>query len=215
MTTRILLAEDQRMMREGLRALLDPVPGVAVVAEAENGRCAVKLCRDLRPDVVIMDVSMPDLNGIEATRQIMATQPEIRVIALSIHSDRRFVIEMFRAGACGYLLKDCAFEELFRAIEVVSHGQPYLSPGIAGVAVDEFRLTAAAGAPAPAPALTTREREVLQLTAEGKSTKEIAALLQVSVKTIETHLRQIMDKLQLNSIAELTRYAIREGLTSL
>jgi DNA-binding NarL/FixJ family response regulator len=162
-----------------------------------------------------MDVSMPDLNGIEATRQILATHPETRVIALSIHSDRRFVLEMFKAGATGYLLKDCAFEELARAIRVVADGQAYLSPGIAGLVVGEFLRGLMTDGSVLTAGLTAREREVLQLTAEGKSTKEIAATLHVSVKTVETHRHQIMEKLHIGSVAELTKYAIREGLTSL
>ena len=215
MTTRILVVDDHRIMREGLRALLAGIPGMAVVAEANNGRCAVQLAQEQKPDVIIMDVSMPDLNGIEATRQILAAHPEIRVIALSIHSDRRFVLQMFRAGAVGYLLKDCAFEELAHAIEVVLDGQAYLSPGIAGVVVGEFLRQLASDESTLIPSLTAREREVLQLTAEGKSTKEIASLLRVSVKTVETHRRQLMEKLRMNSVAELTKFAVREGLTSL
>jgi len=215
MSTRILLVDDHRIMREGLRALLAGIPGMTVVAEAENGRCAVRLARELTPDVIVMDVTMPDLNGIEATRQILASRPEVRVIALSIHSDRRFVLQMFRAGAVGYLLKDCAFEELAHAIQVVLDGQSYLSPGIAGVVVGEFVRTIVADDSPAGPMLTAREREVLQLTAEGKSTKEVASLLKVSVKTVETHRRQLMEKLQINSVAELTKFAVREGLTSL
>jgi two-component system, NarL family, response regulator NreC len=215
MTARILIADDQRIMREGLRALLVGSPGMSVVAEAENGRSAVELAREIRPDVVIMDVSMPDMNGIEATRQIAAAHPEIRVIALSIHADRRFVLQMFKAGAAGYLLKDCAFEELTRAIRVVLDGQSYLSPAIAGVVVGQFIRSLLNEDSLESPPLSAREREVLQLMAEGRSTKEIACRLKVSVKTIETHRQQIMGKLQLNSVAELTKYAIREGLTSL
>jgi DNA-binding NarL/FixJ family response regulator len=215
MTARILVADDQRIMREGLRALLVGIPGMSVVAEAENGRSAVELAAELRPDVVIMDVSMPDMNGIEATRQITTAHPEVRVIALSIHSDRRFVLQMFKAGAAGYLLKDCAFEELTRAIRVVTDGQSYLSPSIAGVVVGQFLRSILTEDSLESPPLSAREREVLQLMAEGRSTKEIASTLKVSVKTIETHRQQIMGKLQLNSVAELTKFAIREGLTSL
>jgi two-component system, NarL family, response regulator NreC len=215
MTTRIILADDHRIMRQGLRVLLDGQPGFTVVAEAENGRRAVELAAELRPEVVIMDVTMPELNGVEATRRIITQRPETRIIALSIHSDRRFVLQMFKAGAAGYLLKDCAFEELTRAIRSVLDGQAYLSPGIAGLVVGEFlRNLTGEGAPS-FPSLTAREREVLQLMAEGKSTKEIAGRLKVSVKTVETHRRQVMEKLQLGSVAELTKYAIREGLTSL
>lgn len=215
MGLRILLADDHRIMREGLRALLQEQPTMTVVGEAENGRKAVQLAKELVPDVVIMDVTMPEMNGIEATTQIKASLPGVRVIALSIHTDRRFVIQMFRAGATGYLLKDCAFEELTRAIRTVSDGQAYLSPGIAGVVVEEFLRTLASDGGTGVPSLSGREREVLQLTAEGRSMKEIASALHVSVKTIETHRRQIMTKLGVNSVAELTKYAIREGLTPL
>lgn len=215
MTTRILISDDHSIMREGLRALVEGRPGMTVVGEAENGRRAVELAAELRPDVVIMDVTMPELGGVEATRRITGVRPETRVIALSVHSDRRFVLQMFRAGAAGYLLKDCAFEELIRAIRAVVEGQAYLSPNIAGVVVGEFlRNLTAEEAPAFGN-LTGREREVLQLMAEGKTTKEIAGLLRVSVKTVESHRRQVMEKLQIGSIAELTKYAIREGLTSL
>jgi two-component system, NarL family, response regulator NreC len=213
--TTILLADDHKIMRQGLRALLTAQPGMTIVAEAENGRRAVELTKELRPDVVIMDVTMPDMNGIEATHQIRTAVSTTRVVALSIHSDRRYVLQMFKAGASGYLLKDCAFEELTRAIRVVCDGQAYLSPGIAGLVMGEF-LRGLTSPESPAfPSLSMREREVLQLLAEGKSTKEIASTLKVSIKTIETHRRQIMGKLQINSVAELTKYAIREGLTSL
>jgi DNA-binding NarL/FixJ family response regulator len=211
---RIILADDHRIVREGLRALLSGEPDMTVIAEADNGRKAVSLAQELRPDLVIMDVSMPDLNGIEATHQILARDPLIRVIALSIHSDRRFVLRMFEAGAAGYLLKDCAYEELTRAIRVVAEGDPYLSQGIAGLVLGELLGRLLAGDP-QGPELTGREREVLQLITEGHTTKQIASKLKVSVKTVETHRRQIMDKVKLNSVAELTKYAIREGLTSL
>ena len=215
MTMKILLADDHKIMREGLRALIDKQPGMTVAAEATDGREAVQLAGKLRPDVVIMDVTMPKLNGIEAARQIGAIAPESRVIALSIHSDRRFVSQMFKAGARGYLLKDCAFEELIRAIQTVADSQTYLSPAIAGVVVEEFVNGLEKQKQPSHPVLTARESEVLQLIAEGRTTKQIAGALQVSVKTVETHRRQIMMKLQLNSIAELTKYAIREGLTPL
>lgn len=215
MALRILLADDHKIMREGLRALIDKQPGMVVAAEATDGREAVQLTRKIRPEIVIMDVTMPKLNGIEATRQIAAAAPESRVIALSIHSDRRFVSQMFKAGARGYLLKDCAFEELTRAIQTVTADQTYLSPAIAGVVVEEFVSGLTRQKQVSPPTLTAREREVLQLIAEGKTTKQTAAALRVSVKTVETHRRQIMAKLQLNGVAELTKYAIREGLTPL
>ncbi len=215
MSTRIILADDHGIMREGLRALLEKQPGIEVIAEAENGRTTVELSRELKPDVVIIDISMPDLNGIEATRQIVAESPGVKVIALSMHSDRKFVREMLSAGASGYMLKDSAFEELDKAISTVNDNQTYLSPGVADTVVKDYLGKIVTDNSAASIALTNREREVLQLFAEGKTTKQIASLLFVSIKTIETHRKQIMDKLGLNSIAELTKYAIREGLTSL
>ncbi|MBN2456919.1 MAG: response regulator transcription factor [Sedimentisphaerales bacterium] len=212
---RILLAEDHKITRQGLRSLLDNQPDMEVIAEAEDGRTAVRLVRELSPDVVIMDVSMPELNGIEATRQIIGEFGGVKVIALSMHSDSLFVTEMLRSGASGYLLKDCAFEELARAIRAVTAGKVFLSPTISGVVVDDYlhRLTRTESSDSQL--LTDREREVLQLLAEGKSTKQIALKLYISVKTVETHRRQIMNKLDIYSVAELTKYAIRKGLTSL
>ena len=212
---KILLADDHKIMREGLRALIEKHGDMDVVEEAGDGRTAVQLTRKLRPDVVVMDLTMPVLNGIDATRQIMAAVPGARVIALSIHSDRRFVSQMFKAGAKGYLLKDCASEELILAIRTVADGKTYLSPGIAGAVVAEYVRSLAKHEETTQPSLTAREGEVLQLLAEGKTTKQAAAILDISVKTVETHRRQIMGKLQLNSVAELTKYAIREGLTPL
>jgi len=212
-SVKILLADDHKIVRDGLRALIEGQPGMEVAGEAENGRAAVRLARDLSPDAVVMDVAMPDLNGIEATRQIVAEGAGARVIALSMHSDRRFVAEMLKAGASGYLLKDCAFEELTQAIQVVMGGQTYLSPGIASVVVEDYVRHAGEGADAVG--LTAREREVLQLLAEGRSTKQIASRLHVSAKTVETHRQRLMEKLNLHSIADLTKYAVRAGLTSL
>jgi DNA-binding NarL/FixJ family response regulator len=215
MVVRVLIADDHRIMRDGLRSLIAEERDMTVIGEAENGRAAVRMVEDLSPDVVIMDVSMPELNGLEATRQIAGTLPGLKVIALSMHSDRRFVAGMLAAGASGYLLKDCAFDELVRAVRAVAAGQTYLSPGVAGAVVQDYvnRLTTA-DKPAPS-VLSPREREVLQLVAEGWATKEIAARLHVSVKTIETHRGQIMDKLGVRSVAELTKQAIQMGLTSL
>ena len=215
MSIKVLIADDHKIVRDGLRSLLDEQPDLEVVAEAENGQTAVRLARERKPDLVIMDINMPDLNGVEATRQMVAALPEVKVVALSMHSHRRLVLGMFRAGAAGYLLKDCAFEELTRAIEAVAGNQLYLSPSIARPVIEEYvrRISQAeSGSPA---VLTPREREVLQLLAEGWSTKKIASHLHVSVKTVETHRRQIMEKLDIHTIAELTKYAIREGLTSL
>jgi DNA-binding NarL/FixJ family response regulator len=215
MTIKILLADDHKIVRDGLRTLVEKEPDMEVVGEAENGRKAVKLTRELSPDLVIMDVTMSDLNGIEAARQIHKETPDVKVIALSMHSDRRFVAGMLEAGASGYLLKDCAFEELTRAIKNVISNKIYLSPGITDVVVKDYLGKSTKASHSAFSDLTNREREVLQLLAEGRSTKQIAESLHVSVKTIETHRRQIMEKLDIHSIAELTKYALREGLTSL
>ncbi len=214
MAIRILLADDHKIVRQGLRTLLQKEPDMEVVAEAEDGRASLKLAQELAPHVVIMDVGMPDLNGIEATRQVLAESPNIKVIALSMHSDRRFVVNMLKAGASGYLLKDSAFEELASAIRAVMTNKTYLSPGVSDVVIKDY-----IAGPKPDNSafsvLTAREREVLQLMAEGRSTKQIADRLIVSIKTIETHRQQIMSKLDMHSVAELTKYAIREGLSSL
>lgn len=216
MTMRILLADDHQIVREGLRSLLSKNEDMEVVGEAADGRAAVAMAQEMSPDVVVMDVGMPGLNGVEATRQIAAKEPEAKVVALSMHSDRRFMGEMLKAGAKGYLLKEAAFEELATAIRSVIADKIYLSPRIADVVVDDYvRHNANGGVPSAFAKLTPREREVLQLMAEGRATKEIAMDLKVSIKTVETHRRQIMEKLNIYSVAELTKYAIREGLTSL
>jgi len=215
MSIRILLADDHKITREGLRSLLDNQQDMEVVAEAEDGRTAVSLVREVVPSVVIMDVSMPDLNGVEATRQIIAQFPDVKIIALSMHSDTLFVTEMLKSGASGYLLKDCAFEELAAAIRVVVAGKTYLSPSVSGVVVDDYLHRLSKADFSDSEILTDREREVLQLLAEGKSTKQIALKLHISVKTVETHRRQMMNKLDIHTVAELTKYAIRKGLTSL
>ena len=214
MTIRVLIADDHTIMRAGLRSLLEKEDQIEVVAEAENGRRAVQLAVEHEPDVVVMDVSMPDLNGIEATSQVLESLPEAKVIALSMHTDKRFVMGMLRAGAFGYLLKDCASQELANAIVSVASNKKYLSPDIAGVVIEDSLYGVQQEGETVSSLLSPREREVLQLIAEGWSTKQIAAHLYVSVKTIETHRRQIMKKLDLHNIAELTKYAIREGLTS-
>jgi DNA-binding NarL/FixJ family response regulator len=215
MNIRILLVDDHKITRQGLRLLLEKQQDMEVVGEAEDGRTAVSLVRELVPSVVIMDVSMPDLNGMEATRQIIAQSPDVKIIALSMHSDMLFVTEMLKSGASGYLLKDCAFEELARAIQAVVTGKTYLSPSISGVVVDDYLHRLSRADFSDSEVLTDREREVLQLMAEGKSTKQIALKLHISVKTVETHRRQMMNKLDIHTVAELTKYAIRKGLTSL
>ena len=215
MSIRILLADDHKITRQGLRSLLDKQSDMEVVAEAEEGRTAVRLVRELLPDVVIMDVSMPDLNGMEAARQITREFGNVKIVALSMHSDSLFVTEMLKSGALGYLLKDCAFEELARAIRTVVAGKTYLSPSVSGVVVDDYLHRLSKAGFSGLGVLTNREREVLQLLAEGKSTKRIALKLHISGKTVETHRRQIMNKLDIHTVAELTKYAIRKGLTSL
>lgn len=215
MKINILLADDHKIIREGLRALIEKQSDMEVAAEAQDGLETVKLARKLSPDVIIMDIGMPGMNGIDATRQIVAEAQNIKVIALSMHSDRRFVLQMLKAGASGYLLKDSAFEELVVAIHTIMNNQPYLSPRITDVVVKEYLHNLSKNESTVFSILTAREREVLQLIAEGKNTKQIASILNISVKTIETHRQQIMEKVGVHSVAELTKYAIREGLTSL
>ncbi len=215
MAVRILIADDHTIMRQGLRSLVEEAENMKVINEADNGRSAVDLCKEMKPDVVIMDVGMEDLNGIEATRQIMEECPGTKVVGLSVHSDRQYVGGMLEAGAAGYLLKDCAFEELENAIRTVLANRTYLSPSIADIVVRNYVRQVPAKDPTAQAELTPREREVLQLLTEGKATKQVARDLDVSVKTVETHRRNVMHKLDLHSVAELTKYAIREGLTSL
>jgi two-component system response regulator NreC len=212
---RILLADDHKILRSGLRGLIEKQPRFEVVAEAANGRSAVKLSQKLTPDIAIMDISMPDLNGIEATRQIIGNSPRTKVIILSVHSEQRFVAEVFKAGASGYLLKDNSFDELVSAIHAVMTEGTYLCPQIATVVRDDYLQHLLRAAPSIPSTLTAREREVLQLLAEGKATKEIAFSFNLSVKTVEAHRQRIMEKLNIRTVAELTKYAIREGLTSL
>lgn len=218
MNIRILLADDHRILREGLRSLLAQQPDLAVVGEASGGDEAVALARELRPDLVIMDVVMGGCDGVEATRRIRAELPQTAVIALSMHADRRFVSEMLRAGALGYLVKDSAFEELAQAVRTVMEGRPYLGAAITGSLVEDFVRQSSARertAASPLQMLTAREQEVLRLLADGKRVKEIAQQLNISAKTVESHRQNIMDKLEIHSTIELTRYALREGLTTI
>lgn len=215
MNVRILLADDHELMREGLKSLFDKEDDLQVVGEAENGLQTIELAGSVGAHLVVMDVSMPDLNGIEATRKIIEGNPNTKVVALSGHANKEFVREMLSAGASAYVLKKRAYEELVRAIREVIKGRKYLSPDIArGVVDDYIELSSSLNENLAFVVLTDREREVLQQLAEGKTTKEMADVLGVSVKTIETHRRNIMEKLNLHSVAELTKYAIREGVTS-
>jgi len=213
MSVNILLADDHQMMREGLVALLEREPGLKVVGQAADGRAAVRLARELNPHVVVMDVSMADLNGIDATRQILEENREVKVIALSMHAHRHFVKGMLQAGAAAYLLKHSASQELIKAIQLVMAGRVYLSPEVAGVLVEDIKAPAADTSVFAV--LTPREREVLQLFAEGKSPRQIAEALHLGLKTVEGYRRQLLDKLGFHSFAELVKYAVREGLTSL
>jgi DNA-binding NarL/FixJ family response regulator len=215
MSIQIVIADDHKLMREGLSSLLMQNADIVVVGQANNGREAVQMTEKCRPDLVVMDVSMPDLNGIDATRQIIARSPRTKVIALSMHSDRQFVAEMFRAGARGYLLKDSAFEELANAILKVARNETYIAPKLSGFNIEDYTRSDEPSDVLIKPRLSHREREVLQLMAEGKGTKEIAAELHLSSKTVETHRQHLMDKLEIYSVAELTKFAIREGLTTL
>ena len=216
MGIRIVLADDHAMMREGLKALLAKQIGMDVVGEAADGATAVQLTLELEPDVVVMDIGMPDLNGIEATRKIVAANDDIKVLVLSQYSDPRMVTEMFRAGAKGFLLKDSAFDELVRAVNTVYTERTYVSPEVAGNLVKgHVQHPMPEDGRSAFTLLSDREREVLQLMAEGNSTKEIAAKLVRSVKTIETHRLNIMQRLNLHSLPELTKYAVRQGLTAL
>lgn len=212
---KVLLVDDHVVMREALEALLEKEAYISVIGGAGNGREALAMVQDLSPDVVVMDVSMPELNGIEAARRISVMENAPGIIALSMHSRRSCVSEALRAGARGYVLKEAAADELRAAIEAVSSGKTYLSPGIADVAVDALVSNDPTSRSPAYTLLTAREREILQLLAEGKTTKEIARHLKVSVSTVETHRSNTMAKLKLHSVAELTRFAVREGLVPL
>ncbi len=214
MSVNIILADDHTLFREGLLSILNSELGFTVIAQAENGREVVKLARKMEADVIVMDIAMPELNGIEATRQVLQENPGLKVVALSMHSDRHFVTGMLKAGAKGYLLKDCAGSELIKAVREVLQDRYYISEEISTTVLNDYvgKLVEQGG---DVSELSSREREVLQLIAEGKATQEIAETLFISVKTVEAHRAKIKAKLKLNSIPELTKYAIREGLTSL
>jgi len=215
MTIKIILADDHNVLREGLKSLLNQQEDFEVIGEADNGQEAVRLAKKLEPDIVVLDIGMPHMNGIQATEHIVAEVPDAKVLALSMHSDHQFVVKMLQAGASGYMLKDCAYEELISAVRDITAGKFYLSKDVTGVVINNYINMVQSVDAASLPTLTLRERETLQLIAEGKSTADTAKLLNVSTKTIETHRKNIMDKLDIHNIAELTKYAVREGLTSI
>jgi DNA-binding NarL/FixJ family response regulator len=212
---RIIIVDDHGIVREGLKSLLQNQPDMEVIGEGQDGQVAVEMAEQLSPDMVIMDMSMPNLNGIEATRFILQHNSNIKVVILSMHSDRHIVKETLEAGASAYVLKSNLFDEMLRALETVAKGGRYLSPRITDVVIDDYVGKAAEGEYRQTPRLMSRERQIVQLVAEGKTIKEIACILHISPKTADSNRRQIMNKLDLSSVAELTKYAIREGLTSL
>ena len=215
MTISILLVDDHRMVRQGLGALVCEQADMKIVGEADSGREAVSMAHELQPDLVILDISMPDMNGIEAARRILAGCSHTKVMALSMHADKRFVAEMLKTGASGYLLKSSVFSDLVRAIRSVMNGNTYLSPELTEDVVKGYLNQLEVARDSTLTVLSGREREVLQLIAEGRTSKEIATALDVSVRTVETHRRQIMSKLDIHTVAGLTKLAIKEGLTSL
>jgi DNA-binding NarL/FixJ family response regulator len=215
MTIRVLIADDHKIVREGLKFLISNSSGMEVVGDAADGRTALAMAKKLKPAVVVMDINMPEMNGIDATSRLMEQLPQAKVIALSMYSSKRFIQSMFKAGASGYLLKDCAFEELLFAIASVSANKKYLSPGLASMLIEDYMGRLDTSESVSVPGLTLREREVLQLIAEGVTTLDISKRLNLSVKTVETHRRRIMEKLEIRSIAGLTKYAIREGVTTI
>jgi two-component system response regulator NreC len=209
---RVLLAEDHTIVRKGLRALLDDEAGIEVVGEAEDGREAVEKAGQLLPDVVLMDIAMPGLNGLEATGQVKERFPEVKVVILTMHANEEYIFQILRAGASGYVVKQAAPTELISAIRAAYRGESFLSPSISKRVIKEYIQQAEAIEEDSYDQLTNREREVLQLIAEGHSNREMAELLHISIKTVETHRANLMDKLDIHSTAELARYAIRKGV---
>jgi two-component system, NarL family, response regulator NreC len=205
---RILLADDHAVVRHGFKMILSEQPDMEIVGEAGNGREAIELAGRLKPDIVVMDVAMPELNGIEATRRIADSVPHTRVLALSMHKDSVYVREILRAGARGYLLKDSASADLLMAVRAIASGEGYLSPAVSNAVLDDYRRHVTN----PIDLLSSREREVLQMLAEGKTNKEIAGVLNLSVYTVDAHRGHIMEKLNLHSINELVRFAVRNGM---
>jgi len=212
---RVLLADDHQLMRSGVRLMLEREPNVSVVGEAGDGREAVALAKSLKPDVVVMDIGMPNLNGIEAAHQMTEESPGLAIVMLSMHSDESYVLRALKAGARGYLLKDSAEADLTKAVHVVAGGKSFFSPAVSRVLLDDYvRKLKRSGTDDPYDLLTPREREVLQLIAEGKSNKDIANLLNLSVYTVESHRANLMEKLNLRGMAELILYAVRKGIIS-
>lgn len=212
----VLLVEDHTIVRKGLRALLEGQSDILVVGEAEDGRQALEQVQQLLPDVVLMDIGMPGLNGLEATRQIKHQFPKTKVVVLTMHTNAEYIFNVLQAGASGYLIKQAATEEVISAIRAVYRGESFLSPSISTKVIEEYlRRAGRTELVDPFERLTSREREVLQLIAEGHSTQEIAALLYVSGKTVETHRARLMEKLDIHTVAELTQYAIRKGIIKL
>ncbi|WP_100612913.1 response regulator [Confluentibacter lentus] len=210
MKIKILLVDDHQILLNGIRNVIERNTTMEVIGEAKDGREAIKLCKQFKPNVVIMDIAMEGLNGVEATTRIVQENPETKIIALSMHSNKRFVLGMFKAGAYGYLLKDCDSEELIKAIKTVSINKKYIAQNISAVILSEF-----ISGQQEEESLTSREKEILQLIAEGKSSKDIGDILFLSSKTVDSHRKNIMDKLKLYSLPELTKYAIKIGLISL
>lgn len=210
---RVLLADDHSLVRAGIRALLNEMPEVTVVAEASNGREAIQMVDVHRPQIVVMDIMMPEMNGLDATARIVAVFPEVRVLILSMNATEQYVVQSLQVGASGYVMKDVSPQELLHALEVVSRGDVFLSPSVSRLVASGLKNRNKAGAD-PAERLSVRQREVLQLLAEGYSTKEIALKLDLSGKTIETHRMTLMNTLDIHNIAGLVRYAIRTGLVN-
>lgn len=215
MLIRVLIVDDHRIFREGLSSLLAQEADMVVAGEAGSGKEALQMVETVACDLVLMDISMPDMNGIEATRHLRVCHPDLKVLALSMESDRRFIVEVIEAGIHGYVQKDAAFAELATAIRTVVAGDTYLGPRISELIIKDYLQRVPDGLPLTYESLTIREREMLQMIADGKNSKELAATFSISIKTVEVHRHSIMKKLNLYSIAELTKYAVREGLTSL
>lgn len=214
MKINVVIADDHKIIRDGLCALIEKQPDMEVIAEAENGKEAVDVAQKLSPDVVIMDITMPGMNGIEATRRIVENNPAVKVIGLSMHSAPEFVSGILNAGASGYILKECAFSQIVQAIQALVQNKSYICPEVASVVIDGFKERKTSDHSDDTSPLTDREREVLQLITEGYSSKEIAAQLNLSNKTIDSHRQNIMDKLHCHDVVKLTKYAIRMGITS-